>query len=172
MILYNLLPFEYRWKVLLASSDKIRQRQRVVTSWVTLHQVGLCRSRPEWEILLLALKQLPDCESLGGGHVAGTTWVSTPPESQQEKGTSTLQPQGSEFWQQLYELEGGLNSRKDHSPKTLVCCLVRPWAEDSVKLGLDSWPRATVRLQVCAVWRRWYGDHVLWGSDEKEGFFN
>lgn len=25
MILYNLLPFEYRWKVLLASSDKIRQ---------------------------------------------------------------------------------------------------------------------------------------------------
>lgn len=47
-----------------------------VTPQVTFHPIGLCWSRPESEVLLLTMRSQPDCEGLGGGHVAGTVQVS------------------------------------------------------------------------------------------------
>lgn len=95
-----------------------------------LHHTGQGRGRLERGILLLALKSRLDCEGMGGGHGAGTRWVSTPPDGQQEEGISTLQPQGPELWRQLYEPEEGPSSGKDHRPNTLACCLVKPWTPE------------------------------------------
>lgn len=79
------------------------------------------------------------------GGLAGTTRVSTHREPTRKGG---FHPSTTRIWILAATVLAWrrTNSRKDHSPKTLVCCLLRPWAGDPDKLCLDSWPRATVAI--------------------------
>ena len=57
------------------------------------------------------------------------------------RGTSVLQPQGTEFCEKLPHLRRGPRIQKETWPSQhFASSLVKTWEEDTAKLCLDSWP--------------------------------